>query len=256
MKTISIITPIYNPVSEYLLAAYDSLKHQQLPSGWSWEWLVQEDGKTKIAETILPKDDPRISFGNARHLGVAITRNFALARANGELIKNLDQDDVLADGVLSRDIRTMENHSDVQWATSRVLDLLPDGSTVGFEGDPAPGPLPPGSVFEYWQKNDYRASVHPTTICIRRSLAQALGGWMAVPNSDDTGLLIAASVVSLGYFHPEVGLLYRKWPGQVTASPEHVDPTERSLRMALIAARALSLRNYWSAPANSLSGHP
>jgi hypothetical protein len=74
-----------------------------------------------------------------------------------------------------------------------------------------------------------------------RPLVTALGGWIAVPGSADTGLLVAASVVSVGYFHGEVGLLYRKWPGQVTASPDHTEPIEWQLRMHLIDERASSL---------------
>ena len=135
-----------------------------------------------------------------------MTRNLALARANGSLIKSLDQDDILTAGVLARDIAILEIFPEVEWTTSRVLDLLPDGSTVGFDGDPPAGKLTPGSVHEYWRTHGFRASVHPTTICLRRSLVEALGGWMAVPGSDDTGLLIAASIVATGYFHPEVGL--------------------------------------------------
>jgi hypothetical protein len=61
---------------------------------------------------------------------------------------------------------------------------------------------------------------------------------MAVPGSEDTGLLVAASVVSTGWFTSEVGLLYRKWPGQASAAPEHSDLRERHARMALISDRA------------------
>jgi glycosyltransferase involved in cell wall biosynthesis len=249
MGTISVITPIYNPIAEHLLSAYESLRTQKLPYNWSWEWVVQEDGHTDNARTILPDDDSRISFSSNRHLGVAMTRNLALSRSQGSLIKNLDQDDVLTDGVLQRDISILNSRSDVEWTTSRVLDLMPDGSTVGFEGDPCAGTIATGSVHEYWRTHDYRASVHPTTICIRRSLVEALGGWMAVPGSDDTGLLIAASVTATGYFHPEVGLLYRKWPGQVTAGSEHTEPVERQLRMQLIDARAKSLLSRRCIPA-------
>jgi Glycosyl transferase family 2 len=239
-QILSIVTAVYNPVGEYLLAAYESLRDQSLPAGWEWEWLVQEDGESGTARRILPHDG-RTSHGSNRHLGVALTRNLALARGNGPLIKNLDQDDVLADGVLMRDIDALDRHPEISWTTSRVLDLLPDGSTVGFEGDPPGGPIEPGTVYEYWRTHDYRASVHPTTLCIRRELAVALGGWMAIPGSDDTGLLIAASVVAKGYFHPQVGLLYRKWPGQASASTAHSAPLERSLRMSLIDARARAL---------------
>ncbi|MFF5229999.1 glycosyltransferase family 2 protein [Dactylosporangium sp. NPDC000521] len=236
MTVLSIITPIYNPVAEYLLAAYESLTSQEMAEGDSWEWVVQEDGTTGIAQGILPNDD-RISFGGGRPGGVAITRNLGLSRARGSLVKNLDQDDILTPGVLARDLAVLADPA-IGWTTSRVLDLLPDGSTVGFDNDPDPGPLHWPFVVDHWRSHDYRAPVHPTTICLRRSLAVGLGGWMAVPGSDDTGLLIAASVASPGYFIGEVGLLYRKWPGQVSATAGHVEPQERALRMGLISERA------------------
>lgn len=240
MRTLSVITPVYKPVVEQLLAAHESLCQQEMPRGWEWEWVVQEDGTSGIAEEILPADD-RIRFGRGRHGGVAITRNLALARCRGELVKNLDQDDVLCADVLARDVTVLTERSDVGWVTSRVLDLLPDGGTVGFEADPPPGRLEPGVVVEYWRSHGYRLPVHPATICIRRRLVVALGGWMAVPGSDDTGLLIAASVVSAGYFHGEVGLLYRKWPGQGSAQAAHVEPVEWAGRMQLIDERARRL---------------
>ena len=68
---------------------------------------------------------------------------------------------------------------------------------------------------------------------------------MAVPGSDDTGLLTAASVISTGYFHQEVGLFYRKWAGQETAQTAHVDPTELQLRISLIRERAQYLSEFW-----------
>lgn len=249
MNVISIITPVYRPVREQLVQAYESVRSQQLPEGWTCEWLLQEDGDGGAAREYLGVDDPILSHGANRHLGVAMTRNLALARANGSLVKNLDQDDVLMPGVLSRDIAALTAHPHVGWTTSRVLDLLPDGSTVGFDDDPPAGELAPGSVFEHWRSRNYRAPVHPTTICIRRSLATAMGGWMAVPGSDDTGLMIAASTISPGFFIGEVGLLYRKWPGQVTAGAEHTEPVEWKLRMSLIEERAVALAELWHARA-------
>ncbi len=245
LKLVSVITPVYNPEPEHLRAAYESLLEQKLPGDWEWEWILQEDGRTGVVRDLLPKD-PRIQFGTGRHNGVAITRNLALSQARGSLVKNLDHDDVLTDGVLARDIAVLSSDTEVQWVTSRVLDLLPDGSTAGFSEDPAAGRLAPGFVVEHWRAHNFRLPVHPTTICIRRSLAVALGGWMAVPGSDDTGLLIAASVVSTGYFIPEVGLLYRKWPGQITANTEHREPVEWNLRMSLISERADALARLWS----------
>jgi hypothetical protein len=48
-----------------------------------------------------------------------------------------------------------------------------------------------------------------------------------------------------GYFIGETGLLYRKWPGQMTSQPQHHDPVEWSARMAIIDERANSLASMW-----------
>lgn len=45
---------------------------------------------------------------------------------------------------------------------------------------------------------------------------------MAVPGSDDTGLPIAASVVSVGYFHSKEGLLH---PSGLVKLPPPGSPT-------------------------------
>lgn len=64
---------------------------------------------------------------------------------------------------------------------------------------------------------------------------------MALPASEDTGLLLALNAVSRGWFSSEVGLLYRKWPGQVTGQASHTDAGERDARMAVVEARARQL---------------
>ena len=68
---------------------------------------------------------------------------------------------------------------------------------------------------------------------------------MALPASEDTGLLLAASVVSDGYFTPEPGLLYRKWHGQATNQAAHTDAGEWAARMRIIEARAVALQTLW-----------
>ncbi|QIS00932.1 glycosyltransferase [Nocardia brasiliensis] len=241
-RLISIITPVYNPDPDHLKAACESVISQELPPGWRWEWVLQEDGNSGVPQEILRGVDDRIVFRTGRRGGVALTRNMALANSRGELIKNLDADDILTPGVLLRDIEHLTSDStEVAWTTSRLLDLLPDGSKVGFDGDPAHGLLLPGTVLKYWRENNFRLPVHPTTICIRRQLVTAIGGWMGVPGSDDTGMLIAASLLSTGFFDSEVGLLYRKWEGQETAQQHHTHAEEWQARMSLINERAAAL---------------
>ncbi|MFF0152638.1 glycosyltransferase family 2 protein [Micromonospora sp. NPDC005203] len=238
---ISVITPVFGRSLEYLAEAYESLAAQVMPEGWHWEWLVQEDGQTGQVEAALPPDG-RIKAGSGRRGGPGVARTVALARAKGSLVKVLDADDQLTEGALERDIRVLSEFPNVGWTVSRVLDLMPDGATRGFPGDPLAGPLARGAVFEYWTAHSYRASVHPATMCIRRSLVVALGGWMALPASEDTGLLMAADVTSAGYFISEPGLLYRKWQGQATSQAEHIEPGEWMARMSIIEGRARALQ--------------
>jgi hypothetical protein len=68
---------------------------------------------------------------------------------------------------------------------------------------------------------------------------------MAVPGSDDTGMHVAAGIVSVGYFLSEVGLLYRKWTGQVTADSAHTRQAECNARMSLISEGADALQHLW-----------
>lgn len=166
---VSVVTPVHAPAARFLRDAYESLRAQQLPDGWMWEWLIQGDGWIVPASSgFLPVDDPRISLGHGRHGGPGVARNLALARARGSLVKVLDADDQFAPGALARDIAVLAAQPDVAWTTSRVLDLLPDGSTVGFEHDPPEGHLAGSQVVEHWRAHNYRAAVHPATLCVRR----------------------------------------------------------------------------------------
>lgn len=241
MATISVVTAVHAPGAQYLPDAYQSLLAQELPDGWEWEWVVQEDGESGAVAPYVPDGDPRVSFGQGRSGRAGVARTLALARVRGEYVKVLDADDMLTPGALARDLRALTGRPGVAWAASRALDLLPDGTTVAFDDDPPEGVIERGAVLEYWTAHGHRAQVHPATLAVRRDLLLALGGWMALPASEDTGLLMALNAVSRGWFTAEAGLLYRKWPGQVTSQAAHVHEGERQARMAVVEARARAL---------------
>ncbi|MEV0373117.1 glycosyltransferase [Streptomyces sp. NPDC050636] len=247
-RRIIIVTAVHAPSATFLPDAYKSLCEQELPDGWEWRWLIQEDGTSDEVAPYVP-DDARVTFRQGRAGGPGVARTIALAQADGEYVKVLDADDQLLPGTLARDLAALEGDRAIGWSTSRVLDLLPDGSTAGFPGDPEAGPIERGAVLEFWKANGFRAQVHPATLFVRRDLLLALGGWMALPASEDTGLLLALNATSRGWFSPEVGLLYRKWPGQATSQASHTDTAERAARMAVAEARARELaRLRWRYP--------
>lgn len=236
-RRIDVITAVHAPSAPFLADAYKSLCAQELPDGWEWHWIIQEDGAGDAVQPHVP-DDPRVTFHQGRPGGPGVARTMALAYTSGQYVKVLDADDQLTPGALARDLALLEGDATLGWATSRVLDLLPDGSTAGFDQDPEGGLIEPGAVVDHWKAHNYRAQVHPATLFMRRDLLLALGGWMALPASEDTGLLLALNTISRGYFTREYGLLYRKWEGQATAQPTHTDTEERDARMSVVAARA------------------
>jgi glycosyltransferase involved in cell wall biosynthesis len=248
-RRVVVVTAVHAPSAPFLPEAYASLCAQELPGGWEWHWVIQEDGTTDAVLPYVP-DDRRVTFRQGRPGGPGVARTMALAHAEGAYVRILDADDRLTPGALARDLAALEADRTLGWATSRALDLLPDGSTVGFPGDPAEGPVERGTVLDFWAAKDFRAQIHPATLFVRRDLLVALGGWMALPASEDTGLLLALNAVSRGWFTAEAGLLYRKWEGQVTGQAPHVDPAERTARMAVVAERARALAAFgWRYPA-------
>ncbi|GHE03874.1 glycosyl transferase [Streptomyces alanosinicus] len=246
---VTVVTAVHGPSARFLPDAHASLCEQRLPGRWEWRWVIQEDGMTDAVRPYVPHD-ARVSFGQGRPGGPGVARTIALARARGAYVKVLDADDRLTPGALARDLAVLEADRSIGWATCRALDLLSDGSTAGFPGDPDDGPLEHGFLLDRWKRNGLRPPVHPATLCVRRELLMALGGWMALPASEDTALLLALDAVSRGWFSARVGLLYRKWEGQATGQAAHAAPVERAARTAVAEARAHALAGLgWTYPA-------
>ncbi|MDQ0577902.1 glycosyltransferase [Streptomyces rishiriensis] len=239
MPLISIITPVWNGGHDYIGEAYESLFAQSMPPGWEWEWIVQEDGQTGFLPSILP-DDSRVSGGTSRRGGAAMARTVALGRVRGDLVRALDADDLLPQGALSRAIDTLARHRDVAWCVSACLDLLPDGSMLPGPHDPPTGLLADGVMLAGYQAG--RFPVVGTTMTAYADLVVAMGGWPAVPASEDVALLMLCEAVSQGWMIDEPGAIYRKHPQQSTAQPAHWDPAERAALDEVLLPRLSALR--------------
>ncbi|MGL5825946.1 MAG: glycosyltransferase family 2 protein [Nocardioides sp.] len=241
MNVISIITPVHPPSIPYLDEAYRSLTSQALPDGWAWEWLVQLDGLDWPNQ--WAPDDPRVFVGRGPTGGPGVTRNVALARSHGILIRNLDADDQLLPGALARDIAALEANPQATWTVTRVLDLASDGTTSEWvHPNPPRASIPRNSIREQWTSNSqWLLPVHPTTLCVRRHALLCLGGWMALPSGEDTGLLLALDATGEGYYIDEPSALYRKHDDQVTAQDFHLDSRNKADRRAIAIERASAL---------------
>jgi len=160
----------------------------------------------------------------------------ALARATGALVKTLDADDQLTEGALARDV-VAHQQPNVYWSASRVLDWREGETSPHYPWDPQAGRIKSGMVYGAY-RNNFRILVHPATLCIKFQLLVALGGWMALPASEDTALLLALDAVCDGWFNDEVGMNYRRWEPQMSAN---TDPEEFAARRYLVTTRAEAL---------------
>ena len=248
MPTISIVTAVLAGRHQHLLELYHSLQRQDLPPGWDWQWVVQEDGDTGRAFDALPEDDARISMDTGPHGYPAGARTLALSRASGVLLRAVDADDLLPDMALRRDVETLVAHPEVAWCTSAALDLLPNGELRTGPRDPDHGPLPPGLLAQ--GERDGWLQVLAITMTTYTELVRLLGGWTAV-RGEDVGLLLAAEVVSDGWFSREPGLLYRRWDGASTVHLEKRQQRPPSARRAVILGRVSALQRAgirWTVP--------
>lgn len=81
--------------AQFLAEAWESVAGQEMPPGWDRQWVVQEDGTDAELANRMP-DDKRVTYAAGRAGGPAVARTISLARADGDLVKVLDADDVLA----------------------------------------------------------------------------------------------------------------------------------------------------------------
>lgn len=254
MPLISIITPVIEGGHGHLREAYESVVAQVLPAGWTWEWLVQEDGLTGRPRTVLPPDD-RVRYATGTRGGAGVARTTALSRANGSLVRALDADDLLTDGALARDILELEGHPDIGWCISGGLDLLPDGRRISGPYDPAAGPLPYEDLRAAYESD--RFPVVGTHLTARTEIVRAVGGWPALPFLEALALVLVCAAVSPGRMLATPGGVYRKHEAQMTAQPEY---RERAAEFAVIRAGILArldaLRtSQWSWPFHDPDDH-
>jgi len=239
MPLVSVLTAAHGERADLLVAAGNSLAGQELPAGWELEWVVQEDGDgRRFAEAV-----ERFSFaryaGNGERLGPAGTRNLALARVRGELVHVLDSDDLVLPGGLAVAIAAFAAHPEVHWVCGQADDLLPDGTRVAVASHLPPGLIEPGMVGDYLTRYEM-PPIHPAGLTLSTRTTRALGGWAALPRSEDTSLLIAVAELAPGWLTPEITWLYRKHGGQITGGADY--PTLRPVSWTAVRQRIIALR--------------
>ncbi len=109
--SVTVLMPLYNG-ERYVRTAVDSILRQT----WrDFELLIIDDGSNDSGpEVVTAIEDERIVFlRNPRNMGVAATLNRGLETARGRYIARMDADDISLLDRLERQVRFMDEHSDV-----------------------------------------------------------------------------------------------------------------------------------------------
>jgi len=119
---VSVFTPSHD--TRYLDVAYDSLRNQSVSD---WEWIVLLNGKAGSWKPVEP--DPRVKVSRApnRLRGVGALKRACCELASGEILVELDHDDVLARGCLAQVLDAFDDRG-IVLAYSDFAQINADGS--------------------------------------------------------------------------------------------------------------------------------
>jgi glycosyltransferase involved in cell wall biosynthesis len=140
---VSVFTPSHD--TRYLDDAYRSLEQQYFSE---WEWIVLLNGKATTWSP--PGDDPRVKVSRApvRLRGrVGALKRAACDLASGEILVELDHDDVISRGCLAQLLDAFED-PDVVLAYSDFAQINEDGSANHDHFDPSFGWVYTQGTFE------------------------------------------------------------------------------------------------------------
>jgi glycosyltransferase involved in cell wall biosynthesis len=130
---VSIVMPVYN--GEQFIA--EAVRSALASTFADIELLVVDDGSTdaSVAEaTRAAAGDARLRVLSVPHGGVAAARNAALAAARGELIANLDADDVMFPDRVAQQVAFLDTHRGHVAVSVRLLIVDANGRPIRVLG--------------------------------------------------------------------------------------------------------------------------
>ena len=230
---ISIITSYFNAAEnpEFLEEAYNSILSQDV----DWEWIIQCDRPMVDRDRQLIRKDPRVKvFNNPKRLGTAVSKNRALTHSRGEHIFALDDDDYIAPNALKKLLAALERDPESFASFGHCATVSLDGAIENFRvWPPESRKVMPGEVDGAFFQGYFLLTA--ATLLWRRKHLVSLGGWMALHNSEDTGVVVTAAARWPMIALAEIVYYYRETEASNTSSPEF--KTERKDRFSFIQDR-------------------
>ncbi|MEO5927073.1 MAG: glycosyltransferase [Patescibacteria group bacterium] len=212
----SVITATHNR-ADFLRQNIRSIQEQRCV-GFTHEHIIVDNNSTDDTADVVRafmKDDPRIIYiHNPRNLGPGDALNVGYARATGDLVVPLDDDDMLPLSSLQFRHNFFQEYPDVEWAYGHCIFIDKDNKLwkdlleyrVTYEEK--------GSTLD----NLFGRNFIPNgTVTIKRDCIKAVGGWDTELSTQDFDmwLKLAHADFTLGYMQSYL-CYYRVHPNQLT----------------------------------------
>lgn len=196
MPKFSVIIPLYNKAKD-IQKTMESLFAQNFSD---FEVIVVNDGSTDGSEKVVKSiTDARIKLFNKKNEGVALTRNYAVEKANSKHIAFLDADDYWHPHHLENLNNLIDKFPQEQWyatayekkhnqklISSMISPILEKGEWIGI-------------VDDYFKNSLIDALAWTSAVCMKKSFFQKLNGFDATITNgagEDTDLWIRAALAS------------------------------------------------------------
>ncbi len=170
MPKVSIITSTYNRAN-YLRGAMDSILAQTYAD---WELILVNDGSTDNTDEIAlsyAERDKRIQYIRQANTGNNVARNNALAKATGEYVTFLDDDDLWLPNKLEVQVAFMDSHPDVGMSYTQIqINQVKNGMLEKII-------LYPEKTAATFSELLNDCFILPSTVIVRKSCFDEIGGF-------------------------------------------------------------------------------
>ncbi|MDX2074533.1 MAG: glycosyltransferase [Alphaproteobacteria bacterium] len=208
---VSVIIPTKNR-DAYLRQAIDSIYTQTYRH---FEIIVIDDGSSYDIKASLAGYDDRLHYYAQAAQGAAAARNHGLAKAKGEFVAFLDDDDLYLPARLERSVAAMGKHPDAVWLCSGF-------SFIDAKGAPLDRPpiIPLKTEVTLHDIAMFTFISTPSVLARRKALLRACGFPEGVKVSEDYHTWARVLALGKGLALPEVLVRVRLHPGN-TKLPCH-----------------------------------
>lgn len=202
--------PVYNTPVSYLKEAIESILNQTYRD---FEFIIIDDGSTGECTAYLDNlNDERVRLiRNPENLGITKSLNIGFQAARGKYIARMDSDDISLQNRFEKQLAFMESHPDAIVCGTKTVNLGNRLIPIKYKKMESmehyrvrllfifPGPRHPTAFFDHEKLLEHQITYDES-----------------LPYSQDYDMWMKVSQIGTIYIMPEVLLLYRIHPKQIT----------------------------------------